>query len=117
MLFVRVVACVFFPSCNLFGRDSLYIGPHINFSDCVLHFIFFMCSLVVTMEIHYYRVFGRTFDHSRSPWSLPFIYGHHRLSSIFVFTLQPIFYVPFWSIFACSKFGHVNIAQIYSVMG
>ena len=38
----------------LFGCDSLYIGPHINFSDCVLNFIFFMCSLVVTMEIHYY---------------------------------------------------------------
>ena len=24
-----------------------------NFGDCVLNFIFFMCSLVVTMEIQY----------------------------------------------------------------
>ena len=39
---------------HFFGRDSLYIGPHMNFSDCVLNFIFFMCSLVVTMKIHYY---------------------------------------------------------------
>ena len=86
-----------------------------NFSDCVLNFILFMCSLVVTMEIHYYRVFGRTFDHSWSPWSLLFLYGHHRSLSIFVFTLRSIFYVPFWPISAYSKFGHEHIAQIYSV--
>ena len=54
MLIVRVVACVYFRQCTLFGRDSLYIGPHMKFDDCVLNFMFFMCSHVVTMEIHYY---------------------------------------------------------------
>ena len=68
-----------------------------------------MCSLVVTMEIHYY------FDHSWSPWSLLLIYGHHRSLFTFVLTLRPMFYVPFWPISAFSKFGHEHIAQIYSV--
>ena len=54
MLLVRVVACVYFQQCTLFRRKSLYIGPYMNFGDCVLNFIFFMCSLVVTMEIHYF---------------------------------------------------------------
>ena len=88
-----------------------------NFGDCVLNFIFFMCSLVVTMEIHYYLVFGRTFDHLWSPWSALYLYGPYRLWLIFLPTIRTIFYVPFWSTFACSTFGHVNIAQIYSVVG
>ena len=54
MLFVRVVACVYVGQCTLVSRASLYIGPHMNLSNCVLNSIFFMCSLVVTMEIHYY---------------------------------------------------------------
>ena len=39
-----------------------------NFDGCVLNFIFFICSLVVTMEIHYYSymvIMGR-----RGFWSL-----------------------------------------------
>ena len=112
---VCVVACVYFHYRTLFGLDSLYIGRHMNFSDCVLNFIFFICSLVMTMEIHHYWVFGRTFDHSGSPWSLLYIYGHFRSSPIFVFALRSIFHVPFWPISAYSKFGHENIAQIYSV--
>ena len=32
----------------------LYRGPHMNFGDGVFNFIFFMFSLVVTMEIHYH---------------------------------------------------------------
>ena len=82
-----------------------------NVDECVLNFILFMSSLVVTMEIHYYSVFGRSFNHSWSPWSLLFIYGPHRLFPIFVFTLRPIFFVPFWPISAYSKFGHEHIAQ------
>ena len=115
MLLVPVVVCVYFQQCTLFGRESLYIGPHMNFGDCVLKFFFFMCSLVVTMEIHYYFFFGRFLDHSWSPGSPPSIYGQHRSLSIFVFTLRPIVYVPFWPISAYSKFGHEHIAQIYSV--
>ena len=49
MLFVRVVACVYFLLMHLVGRVSLYIGLHMSFGNCVLNFIFFMCSLVVTM--------------------------------------------------------------------
>ena len=40
--------------CTVFGGGLLYIGPHMNCSDCVLNFVFCMCSLVVTMEIPYY---------------------------------------------------------------
>ena len=54
-------------------------------------------------------------DHSWYPWSILFIYGHQRSSSIFVFTLRSNFHVPFWPISAYSKFGHEQIAQIYSV--
>ena len=86
-----------------------------KFSDCVLNFIFFMCSLVVSMEIHYYCVFGRTFDHYWSPCSLLSIYGHHRSSPTLFSTLQPIFFVPFWPTSAYITFGHEHIAQIYSV--
>ena len=39
-------------------------------------------------------------------------HGHYRSSSIFVFTLRPIFYVPFWPIAAYSKFAHEHIAGI-----
>ena len=53
-MFVPVLACVYFRQCTLLGRESLYMRSHMNFSDCVLNFIFFMCSLVVTMEIHYH---------------------------------------------------------------
>ena len=54
MLFVSVVATSYLQQGTLFGCESLYIRPHMNFDQCVLNFIFCMCSLVVTMEIHYY---------------------------------------------------------------
>ena len=86
-----------------------------NFGDSVLNFMFFMCSSVVTMEIHHYLVFGPTFDHSWSPWFLLSTYGHLRMLWTFVSTLRPIFYVPFGPISAYSEPGHEHIAQMYSV--
>ena len=53
-MYVCVVACVYFQKCTLFGLDSLYIGEHMNFGDCALNFVFFMCPLLVTMENHNY---------------------------------------------------------------
>ena len=74
---MSVLACVYFQNGTLFGHESLHIGPHINFCDCVLSFIFFMCSFVMPMENHYSKVFGqasRSFVVSMVPtihlWSL-----------------------------------------------
>ena len=60
-----------------------------RFGDCVLNNIFFTCSLLVTMEIHYYGAFGQPFDHLGFPLSPLFRYGHQRSSLIVVLTLRP----------------------------
>ena len=74
-----------------------------NFGDCVLNFIFFMCSLVIAIENHYHSASGRTFDYSWTPRSELLIYGHHGSLSTFVFTLRLISHVPFWPISAYSN--------------
>ena len=81
-----------------------------NFGDCVLNFFFhvFTCGdhgdpLVLSFRSNY-----RSFV-------VPMVPTIHISSSWVVFTLQSIFYVPFWPISAYSKFGHEHIAQIYSV--
>ena len=88
-----------------------------NFSDCVLNYIFFTSALVMTMEIHHcnYSVFGRSLDHLWSPETIRFLCGHPGSSLIFSFSLQSIAYVLVWPVFACSKFCHENIAKIYSL--
>ena len=58
-----------------------------NFGDCVLRFIFFMCSLVETMDIHKYCVSGSTLDHFWPAWSLVFMYEYYRSLSIFIYAL------------------------------
>ena len=89
-----------------------------NFNDCVFELKFFH---VLTCDDHGYPPQLSFWSNSRSfvvsMARTDCIYGRSKPLSFFPFVLRSIDHVRFRPIFAYSKFGHVNISQIYSVMG